>query len=58
MPHVNVISIQSIILKKKTKEEQAMLAEASNVEENSRLACQIGISIELEGLEIKIAPHD
>lgn len=45
-------------LKKKTEEEQAMLAEASNVEENSRLACQIGISSELEGLEIKIAPHD
>ena len=35
-----------------------MLAEASNVEENSRLACQIGVSSELEGLEIKIAPDD
>jgi len=45
-------------LKKKTEEEQAMLAEASNVEENSRLACQIGVSSELEGLEIKIAPDD
>ena len=58
MPHVNVISIQSIILKKKTEEEQAMLAEALNVKENSRLACQIKISSELEGLEIKIAPDD
>ena len=45
-------------LKKKTEEEQAMLAEALNVKENSRLACQIKISSELEGLEIKIAPDD
>ena len=45
-------------LKKKTEEEQAMLAEALNVKENSRLACQIRISSELEGLEIKIAPDD
>jgi 2Fe-2S ferredoxin len=45
-------------LKKITEEEQAMLAEALNVKENSRLACQIRISSELEGLEIKIAPDD
>ena len=45
-------------LKKKTEEEQAMLAEALNVKENSRLACQIKISSELEGLEIRIAPDD
>ncbi len=38
--------------------EEAMLAEAFNVEENSRLGCQISITPDLEGLEIRLAPED
>ena len=38
-------------------EEEAMLFEAFNVEENSRLSCQIPITEDLEGLEIEIAPE-
>lgn len=39
-------------------EEEAMLSEAFNVSENSRLACQIPISKELNGLECEIAPEE
>lgn len=38
-------------------EEEAMLSEAFNVKENSRLGCQIPITTGLEGLEIEIAPE-
>lgn len=38
-------------------DEDAMLADAFYVEENSRLACQIHITKDLEGLEIEIAPE-
>lgn len=38
-------------------EEDAMLAEAFYVEDNSRLGCQIHITEELEGLEVQIAPY-
>ena len=37
-------------------EEEDMLDEAFHVEDNSRLSCQIPITDELEGLEIRIAP--
>lgn len=37
-------------------EEEDMLDQAFLVEENSRLSCQIPITVELDGLEIKIAP--
>ena len=36
-------------------DEDAMLADAFYVEENSRLGCQIHITKDLEGLEIEIA---
>ena len=39
-------------------DEDAMLAEAFNVEDNSRLGCQIQITSELEGLEVELAPED
>ena len=39
-------------------DEDAMLAEAFNVEDNSRLGCQIQITPELEGLEVELAPED
>ncbi len=36
--------------------EEDMLDQAFFVEENSRLACQIKIKEELEGMEVKLAP--
>ena len=39
-------------------DEEAMLAEAFNVEENSRLGCQIPITAEINGLEITLAPEE
>ncbi len=38
-------------------EEEAMLWEAFNVKENSRLGCQINIVEELEGLIVELAPE-
>nr|WP_299036104.1 2Fe-2S iron-sulfur cluster-binding protein [uncultured Tenacibaculum sp.] len=38
-------------------DEDAMLAEAFHVEENSRLGCQIQMTSELEGLEVELAPE-
>lgn len=38
-------------------EEDAMLAEAFYVEDNSRLGCQIHIAPELDGLEVELAPE-
>ena len=38
-------------------DEDAMLADAFYVEENSRLGCQIHITKDSEGLEIEIAPE-
>lgn len=40
-----------------TDDEDAMLSEAFNVKDNSRLGCQIQITSELEGLEIELAPE-
>ncbi len=44
-------------LPEKSDDEDAMLAEAFYVEENSRLGCQIHITPKLEGLEITLAPE-
>lgn len=38
-------------------DEDAMLAEAFNVEDNSRLGCQIRITEDLDGLEVVLAPE-
>ncbi|TMU55461.1 2Fe-2S iron-sulfur cluster-binding protein [Flagellimonas algicola] len=45
-------------LPEKSDDEEAMLAEAFFVEDNSRLGCQIHISPELEGLEVELAPEE
>ncbi len=37
--------------------EDAMLAEAFYVEDNSRLGCQLQITPELDGLEVQLAPE-
>ena len=45
-------------LSEKSEDEEAMLAEAFHVEPNSRLACQIPITTELDGLEVILAPEE
>ena len=44
-------------LPEKSDEEDAMLAEAFYVEDNSRLGCQIQITPDLDGLEVELAPE-
>ncbi|MBS3737542.1 2Fe-2S iron-sulfur cluster-binding protein [Mesohalobacter halotolerans] len=39
-------------------DEEAMLAEAFYVKDNSRLGCQIPITPELEGLKFELAPEE
>ena len=41
----------------RNNDEQAMLDEAWNVQDNSRLGCQIQITKQLNGLIIKLAPE-
>ncbi|PKG43089.1 2Fe-2S iron-sulfur cluster-binding protein [Psychroflexus sp. MES1-P1E] len=51
--------IQSITpLPEKGDEEEAMLAEAFYVEDNSRLSCQLPITEDLEGLKVELAPSE
>lgn len=45
-------------LPEKGEEEEAMLAEAFYVQDNSRLSCQIPITEALEGLVVKLAPSE
>lgn len=45
-------------LPEKGEEEEAMLAEAFYVQDNSRLGCQIPITEALEGLVVKLAPSE
>lgn len=42
----------------KSDDEEAMLAEAFNVRDTSRLGCQIHITEALDGLEIELAPEE
>lgn len=45
-------------LPEKEDDEEAMLAEAFNVQENSRLGCQIHITENLDGLKVRLAPEE
>ena len=45
-------------LPEKSDDEEAMLSEAFNVEENSRLGCQLHISEDMDGLEVQLAPEE
>ena len=45
-------------LPEKSDDEEAMLSEAFNVEDNSRLGCQIHMTEELDGLEVQLAPEE
>lgn len=44
-------------LTEKSDDEDAMLAEAFYVEDNSRLGCQIRMTEDLDGLEVELAPE-
>jgi len=46
-----------VLLPEMTDEEEAMLSEALYVKPSSRLSCQIPITSELDGLQIKLAPE-
>ena len=50
--------LNEVEIPEKSDEEDAMLSDALNVKENSRLGCQINITNELDGLEIELAPED
>ncbi len=49
--------MNEVALPEKGPDEDAMLWEAFNVKENSRLGCQISITPEIDGLEIELAPE-
>ena len=48
--------LNDIVLPETSQEEEAMLWEAFNVKQNSRLGCQIHITEEMDGLELELAP--
>ena len=43
-------------LPERSEEEEDMLDEAFNVEDNSRLGCQIQLRKKIDGLEVELAP--
>jgi ferredoxin len=47
--------LNDIQIPEKSDDEDAMLWEAFNVKENSRLGCQIQITSEIDGLELELA---
>ena len=49
--------LNEVALPEKSDDEEAMLSEAFNVKDNSRLGCQLHITDELEGLKIELAPE-
>ncbi|MGH2664680.1 ferredoxin [Flavobacterium sp.] len=49
--------LNEVKLPEKSAEEEAMLQEAFNVKDNSRLGCQIHITEAIGGLKIELAPE-
>ncbi|UYW01281.1 2Fe-2S iron-sulfur cluster binding domain-containing protein [Flavobacterium agricola] len=49
--------LNDVPLPAKSASEEAMLSEAFNVLENSRLGCQISITPQIEGLVVELAPE-
>lgn len=45
------------VLPEMNDDEEAMLSEAFNVKDNSRLGCQLQINSEMDGLEVQLAPE-
>jgi ferredoxin len=51
-----VYVLNDIVSLERSEDEQAMLDEAWHVQDNSRLACQIPITKEINGLKVELAP--
>ena len=49
--------LNDVLKTQRNDDEEAMLADAYHVKENSRLGCQINLTKELDGLELEIAPQ-
>lgn len=49
--------LNDVVIPEKSDDEDAMLWEAYNVKENSRLGCQIQITETIHGLAIELAPE-
>lgn len=49
--------LNDTLLVEKSDEEEAMLSEAFNVKDNSRLGCQLHITENLDGLKLELAPE-
>ena len=49
--------LNDVALPEKSDDEEAMLSEAFNVKDNSRLGCQLHITEELDGLKLELAPE-
>lgn len=56
--HVYVTDSRTIELPEPGEDELDMLDELTSRRPNSRLACQIVFTPELDGLELAVAPHD
>ncbi|MDR2222267.1 MAG: 2Fe-2S iron-sulfur cluster binding domain-containing protein [Flavobacteriaceae bacterium] len=52
-----VLNADEVELPEMNPDEEAMLSEAFNVKDNSRLGCQLHIVPEMEGLKIQLAPE-
>ncbi len=49
--------LNDVVLPEKSADEEAMLWEAFNVKENSRLGCQIQMTDDIDGLAVQLAPE-
>jgi ferredoxin len=49
--------LNDVLTTERNDDEEAMLSEAYHVKENSRLGCQIPITVAIDGLSIEIAPE-
>ncbi len=49
--------LSATVLPEMQDDEEAMLSEAFYVKQNSRLGCQIQMTLEMEGLEVELAPE-
>jgi 2Fe-2S ferredoxin len=49
--------LNDVQMPERNDDEDAMLSEAFNVKDTSRLGCQIHITEDLEGLELELAPE-
>ncbi|MDR0227674.1 MAG: 2Fe-2S iron-sulfur cluster binding domain-containing protein [Flavobacteriaceae bacterium] len=52
-----VLNAEEVELPEMNPDEEAMLSEAFNVKDNSRLGCQLHIAPEMEGLKVQLAPE-